>query len=93
MSTFIIIFIILSMVGCSHSKIPKTTVDNTASISTPSPTQNGKTETFSYGGLKLEVTNVREIKTESKTDDMGKPREYRCLFAIQAQEQLFLTPI
>jgi len=74
---FIIMFIMLPMVGCSTSEIPETTIDNTALFSTPSPTQSGKTETFSYGGLKLEVTNVREIKAKSKTDDMGKSWEYK----------------
>lgn len=44
----------------------------THTISTPSPTHSGKTETFNVGGLKLEVTNVREIKFERQTDDMGK---------------------
>lgn len=65
------------MVGCSTIEVPETTVDNTPMVSTPSPTQSGKTETFNYGGLKLEVTNVHEIKSERQTDDMGKPWEYK----------------
>jgi len=56
----------------SSDEPTETTVDNTHTISTPSPTHSGKTETFNVGGLKLEVTNVREIKFERQTDDMGK---------------------
>ena len=61
----------------SSTEPTETAVDNTHTVSTPSPTQSGKTETFNYGGLKLEVTNVREIKSERQTDDMGKPWEYK----------------
>jgi hypothetical protein len=39
--------------------------------------QSGKTENFSYAELKLEVTNVREIKVQSMADDMGEPWEYK----------------
>lgn len=65
------------MVGCSPSKTPETTVNHTASNSLPPQAQNGKPEIFTYGGLKLEVTNVREIKAESITDEMGNPWEYK----------------
>lgn len=43
---------------------------------TPSPTQNGETKTYNFGGLKLEVTNVYDVRTESTKDDGGNPWEY-----------------
>ncbi|WP_338554649.1 hypothetical protein [Paenibacillus sp. KS-LC4] len=57
------------------SSTPTSTLPQAPS-KTPSPTQNGETKTFIYGGLKLEVTNVYEVRTESMNDDGGNPREY-----------------
>jgi hypothetical protein len=37
---------------------------------------NGETKTFNFDGLKLEVTNVYEVRTESMKDDGGNPWEY-----------------
>jgi len=37
---------------------------------------NGETKTFNFGGLKLEVSHVYEVRTESMKDDGGNPWEY-----------------
>ena len=72
-----VIFILLLVVGCNTSAPPVTTDDSTASISIPSPTQSGKTETFNHDGLRLEVTNVHDVRVESMIDDGGNPWKYR----------------
>ncbi|HZK33002.1 MAG TPA: copper amine oxidase N-terminal domain-containing protein [Tissierellaceae bacterium] len=41
------------------------------------PIESGKTESFTYDGLKLEVTNVGDIRVETMIDDGGNPWEYK----------------
>ena len=60
------ITILMLLVGCKNN-VPAESMG---------PTQNGETKTFSHGGLKLEVTNVYEVRTESMKDDGGNPHEY-----------------
>jgi len=83
------ITILMLLVGCQNNNVPaesmtpRTDSGSTATSTspqtpskTPSPTQNGETETFVRGELKLEVTNVYEVRTESMKDDGGNPHEY-----------------
>ncbi|GBF72183.1 hypothetical protein PA598K_00420 [Paenibacillus sp. 598K] len=61
------ISILMLLIGCKTNNVPAESMD---------PTQNGETKTFSYDGLKLEVTNVYEVRTESMNDDGGNSLEY-----------------
>lgn len=74
---FLISFILMQLVGCSIRKPTENMGDSTDLDSAPPTTQSGKTETFIYAGLKLEVTNVQDIKVESMIDDGGNPWEYK----------------
>jgi len=90
-----VIFILLLVVGCNTSAPPETTDDSTDSISTPSlapsPTQSGKTETFSHDGLRLEVSNVRDVRVESMIDDGGNPWKYNVFVCYPGAKVTVLT--
>lgn len=91
------ITMLMLLVGCNSSVHTETTNPSSDSSSTPTstlpqtpsqisnPTQNGETKTFIYGGLKLEVTNVYEVRTESMIDYGGNPWDYSVLSVIPAQ--------
>lgn len=54
----------------SNNSVSKT------SLPPSSSNNNGRTEIFNYGKLRLEVTNVCEVKVDNMTNDMGKSWEY-----------------
>jgi len=82
------ITMLMLLVGCNKSTptetmnpspIPSSTPTSTLSQTpspTPDPTQFGETKTFNFDGLKLEVTNVYEVRTENMKDDGGNPWKY-----------------
>lgn len=78
------ITMLMLLVGCNNSTPTETknpspisnSTPNSTLNQTPSPTQNGETKTFNFEGLKLEVTNVYEVRTESMKDDGGNPWKY-----------------
>lgn len=69
---FLISFLLLQVIGCNVSTTPE---DNDDNISLDSAS-SGKTEIFTHEGLKLEVTNVQDVRVESMIDDGGNPWEY-----------------
>jgi hypothetical protein len=89
MIIFIAITMLMLLVGCNNRTPTETMNPSPISSSTPTskssqtpsptpdPTQSGETKTFNFDGLKLEVTNVYEVRTESMKDDGGNPWEYR----------------
>ncbi|MCL6604729.1 MAG: hypothetical protein K6T94_17855 [Paenibacillus sp.] len=99
-----ITMLLMLLVGCNNNNVPTETMNpSTDSSSTPtstlpqtpsqipSPTQIGETKTFSYGGLKLEVTNVYEVRTESMNDDGGNPWEYSVFVCYPSASVTVLT--
>ncbi|ANY69325.1 hypothetical protein BBD42_24695 [Paenibacillus sp. BIHB 4019] len=96
--------LLMLLAGCNNNNVPTETMPyNTDSSSTPTstsletpshspnPTQNGETKTFNHGGLKLEVTNVYEARTESMNDDGGNPREYSVFVCYPGARVTVLT--
>ena len=69
---FLISILLLQVTGCNVSTAPEDNDDNIALDSA----SNGKTEIFTHEGLKLEVTNVQDVRVESMIDDGGNPWEY-----------------
>lgn len=41
------------------------------------PVEQGKKESFTYGDLKLDLTNIEDIRVEKMVDDGGTPWEYK----------------
>ncbi|WP_256758170.1 hypothetical protein [Cohnella sp. WQ 127256] len=72
------------------SSTPTSTLSQTPS-QIPNPTQNGETKTFNFGGLRLEVTNVYEVRTESMNDDGGNPWEYSVFVCYPGASVTVLT--
>ncbi|WP_270166932.1 hypothetical protein [Paenibacillus sp. SYP-B4298] len=98
------ITILMLLVGCKNNNVPTESMTPSTDSSstptstlpqappkTPSPTQNGETKTFIYGGLKLEVTNVYEVRTESMNDDGGNPHEYSVFVCYPSATVTVLT--
>lgn len=77
MIMFLIGFILMQLVGCSTRKPIENMGHSTDLDSAPPTTQSGKTETFIYAGLRLEVTNVQDTRVQSMVDDGGNPWEYK----------------
>ncbi|GAA0137098.1 hypothetical protein YSY43_39390 [Paenibacillus sp. YSY-4.3] len=96
------ITMLMLLVGCNSSVPAETMNPSSDSSSTPTstlpqtpsqipnPTQNGETKTFIYGGLKLEVTNVYEVRTESMIDG-GNPWEYSVFVCYPGASVTVLT--
>ncbi|GIP56191.1 MULTISPECIES: hypothetical protein [Paenibacillus] len=74
----------------NSSSTPTSTLPQTPS-QIPNSTQNGVTKTFTYGGLKLEVTNVYEVRSESMIDDGGNPWEYSVFVCYPGASVTVLT--
>lgn len=97
------IIILMLLVGCNTSVPTETMYHSTDSSSAPTsmlpqtpsqrpnPTQDGETKTFIYDGLKLEVTNVYEVRTESMIDDGGNPWEYSIFICYPSASVTVLT--
>ena len=65
--------LLLLLTGCGKGAPPAASSAGTES-SEPAPA--GTTETFTRGELVLEVTQVRDVRTESGTYDSGEPYEW-----------------
>lgn len=77
MIIFLIGFILMQLFGCNIRKASENISDSTDLDSSLPTTQSGKTETFIYADLKLEITNVQDVRVESMVDDGGNPWEYK----------------
>ncbi|WNS46246.1 hypothetical protein [Paenibacillus sp. MMS20-IR301] len=99
-----ITMLLMLLAGCNNNNMPNDTMNPSPDLSstptstlpqtpsqTPSPTQIGETKTFSDGGLKLEVTNVYEVRTESMNDDGGNPWEYSVFVCYPSASVTVLT--
>lgn len=71
------ILILTQLVGCSTNKPSEDTGININQDLEITNKQTGETETFKYGDLKLEITNVQDISIEKVVDDGGTPWEYK----------------
>ncbi len=103
MVRLVAITMLMLLAGCNTSAPAETMSSSADSSSTPSsalpqtpsetptPTQNGETKTFNYGGLQLEVTNVHEVRTESMNDDGGNPWEYSVFICYPGAQVTVLT--
>jgi hypothetical protein len=65
------IMLIVISSGCVDHRTPSDNAVNQEKVP-----NRGNTEQFIYADLKLEITDVHEIKTESHNDDSGTPVEY-----------------
>lgn len=75
--------LLLSACGGSRDTVENSQEDASSTITESQDTatasgqkEQGTTETFSYGEMSIEVTNVSETRTETMTDDGGENCEY-----------------
>jgi len=79
----VFLFLINSMIIENTYPYNKASSDNISDTRTSenlpssSALETGKMETFFYAGLKLEISNVRDIQYERMVDDGGHPWEYK----------------
>lgn len=83
------ILILTQLVGCSTNKPSEDTGININQDLEITNKQTGETETFKYGDLKLEITNVQDISIEKVVDDGGTPWNIKFSHVIPMQRLLF----
>ena len=68
---------LLAISGCGseHEALPPDSGVETPDTEAGETLPQGSVQTFTRGDLVLEVTNVYEIRTESRVDDGGEPFE------------------
>ena len=68
---------LLAISGCGseHEALPPDSGVETPDTEAGETLPQGSVQTFTWGDLVLEVTNVYEIRTESRVDDGGEPFE------------------